>query len=165
MEHLWAPWRLGYILNNEKKHDGCFLCEALNRAEDTKTFILHRARHCYVIMNLYPYNNGHLLIVPNAHVPDMNLLSVEELTDLMRSTQEAVNILKKDLSPEALNVGINIGKPAGAGLPEHMHVQIVPRWTGDTSFISVFDKTRVMPELLHDTYKRLKPYFEKLKDR
>lgn len=113
-------------------------------------------------MNRYPYNNGHVLIVPNAHVSEIDLLSADELSDLMKTTQAAVNILKQDMKPEGFNIGINIGKAAGAGLPEHLHIQIVPRWNGDTSYITVFDEARVMPELLDATYKRLKPYFERL---
>ena len=164
MDHLWAPWRIGYILSNSKEHRGCFLCEALRQNEDRKTYILYRGKHSYVIMNLYPYNSGHLLVVPYAHVQDMNGLSTEELTDLLRCTQESVNVLKQNMNPEGFNIGINIGKSAGAGLPEHMHLQIVPRWTGDTSYITVFDEARVMPELLDGTYERLRPYFEKFKD-
>jgi ATP adenylyltransferase len=164
MDHLWAPWRMGYILNNSKSHEGCFLCNSLKQNDDRKNYVLYRGKHSFVIMNRYPYNNGHLLVVPNAHVPDMNALSVDELADLMKCAQDSLNVLKQDMKPEGFNVGINIGKVAGAGLPEHMHIQIVPRWTGDTSYLTVFDETRVMPELLEGTYKRLRPYFEKLKD-
>jgi len=103
-------------------------------------------------------------VVPNTHAADMDGLSVEELTDLMQCTQASITALKQDMHPEGFNVGINIGKAAGAGLPEHMHIQIVPRWTGDTSYITVFDNTRVMPELLDGTYERLRPHFEKLKN-
>ncbi|OGW38661.1 MAG: hypothetical protein A2010_18450 [Nitrospirae bacterium GWD2_57_9] len=165
MEHLWAPWRIGYILDNGKDHGRCFLCDAFLQNDDRKNFILHRTGHSFVIMNRYPYNNGHLLVVPQCHVPDMKSMPLEQLTDLMGCTQEAVNILEQDMTPEAFNIGINIGKAAGAGLPGHLHIQIVPRWNGDTSYISVFDQTRVMPELLEATYERLKPYFEKIRDK
>ena len=164
MDRLWAPWRMGYIVNNSKDHTSCFLCEARKQNDDRKNYVLYRGRHSYVIMNLYPYNNGHLLVVPYAHVPDMNALSIDALTDLMRCTQDSLNALKQDMNPEGFNIGINIGKVAGAGLPEHMHIQIVPRWTGDTSYLTVFDETRVMPELLNGTYDRLRPYFEKIED-
>ncbi len=163
MDRLWAPWRMGYILKNSKEKKGCFLCDEVKKKDDRKSYILYRGKHSFVIMNLYPYNNGHLLVVPYTHVPDMNGLSLEELTDLMRYTRESINALKQDMNPEGFNVGINIGKAAGAGLPEHMHIQIVPRWTGDTSSITVFDNTRVMPELLDETYVRLRPHFEKRK--
>jgi ATP adenylyltransferase len=164
MDRLWAPWRMGYIVNNSKDHTSCFLCEARKQNDDRKNYVLYRGRHSYVIMNLYPYNNGHLLVVPYEHIPDMTALSIDALTDLMRCTQDSLNALKQDMNPEGFNVGINIGKVAGAGLPGHMHIQIVPRWTGDTSYLTVFDETRVMPELLDGTYERLRPYFEKIKD-
>lgn len=162
MDRLWAPWRIGYILGHAKKQSGCFLCEALSEKDDKKNYILHRAEHCFVIMNLYPYNNGHLLVVPNSHVSDLDLLPPDGFCELMKMTQISVHILKQDMKPEGFNVGINIGKAAGAGLPEHLHIQIVPRWGGDTSFITVFDGARVMPELLDGTYDRLKPYFDKV---
>ena len=164
MDRLWAPWRMGYIVNNSKDHTSCFLCEARKQNDDQKNYVLYRGRHSYVIMNLYPYNNGHLLVVPYAHVPDMNALSIDALTDLMKCTQDSLNALKQDMNPEGFNIGINIGKVAGAGLPEHMHIQIVPRWTGDTSYLTVFDETRVMPELLNGPYDRLRPYFETIED-
>ena len=164
MDRLWAPWRMGYIVNNSKDHTSCFLCEARKQNDDRKNYVLYRGRHSYVIMNLYPYNNGHLLVVPYAHVPDMNALSIDALPDLMKCTQDSLNALKQVMNPEGFNIGINIGKVAGAGLPEHMHIQIVPRWTGDTSYLTVFDETRVMPELLNGTYDRLRPYFEKIED-
>lgn len=113
-------------------------------------------------MNLYPYNNGHLLIVPNTHESDIDKLPVDELADLMKITQASVGILKQAMKPEGFNIGINIGKSAGAGIPEHLHIQIVPRWTGDTSYLTVFDETRVVPQLLEETYELLRPYFEKL---
>ena len=155
MDRLWAPWRLGYIVNNSKNHETCFLCESLKKNDDQKSYVLYRGRHSFVIMNLYPYNNGHLLVVPNAHVSDMNALSVDALTDLMKCTQASLNALKQDMNPEGFNVGINIGKVAGAGLPEHMHIQVVPRWTGDTNFMSVLAETRVLPEELDQTYRRI----------
>ena len=162
MERLWAPWRMKYILGS-KKHAACILCEEMGKNEDRKNYILFRGQHTFVIMNLYPYNNGHLLIVPYTHESEIDKLPAEELADLMKTTQASVNILKQALRPEGLNIGINIGKPAGAGIPDHLHVQIVPRWTGDSSYITVFNETRVMPELLDGTYERLRPYFEKLK--
>ena len=140
------------------------MCEELKKNDDRKNYILYRGAHSFVIMNLYPYNNGHLLIVPNTHESEIDKLPEAELLDLMRITQQSVNILKQAMHPEGLNIGINIGKPAGAGIPEHLHIQIVPRWTGDSSYITVFDDTRIMPELLDGTYERLKPYFEKYQE-
>lgn len=163
MDRLWAPWRMGYIVKNSNEKHGCVLCEGIKEDSDRKNFVLYRGKHSFVVMNIYPYNNGHLLIVPYAHVPGVDDLVEEHFCDLMKNTQSAVNVLKQALAPEGFNVGINIGKAAGAGLPEHIHVQIVPRWNGDTSYITVFDDTRVMPESLDETYGKLKPYFDKLK--
>ncbi len=151
-----------YILSS-KKTSGCILCEEAKKNDDRRNYILYRGRHSFVIMNLYPYNNGHLLIVPNTHESDVDRLPEAELTDLMKTTQASVNILKQVMRPDGFNIGINIGKSAGAGIPEHLHVQIVPRWTGDSSYITVFDETRVMAELLDGTYDRLRPYFERLR--
>ena len=162
MDRLWTPWRMRYILNSVKKQTGCILCEEAKKNDDRKNYILYRGRHSFVIMNLYPYNNGHLLIVPNTHESDIDKLPTDELADLMKVTQVSVNILKQAMKPEGFNIGINIGKSAGAGIPEHLHIQIVPRWSGDTSYLTVFDETRVMPQLLEGTYAQLRPYFEKL---
>jgi ATP adenylyltransferase len=164
MDQLWAPWRMKYLLNNSQNHAGCFLCEALAQKDDKKTYILHRAKHSFVIMNLYPYNPGHLLIAPNPHKADIDDLTIDELTDLMKTTQAAVTVLKQAMKPDGLNIGINIGKAAGAGLAGHLHVHLVPRWSSDTNFTTVLDNTRVMPELLDGTYARLKPYFERIKE-
>ncbi len=151
-----------YILSS-KKTAGCILCEEAKKNDDHKNYILYRGKHSFVIMNLFPYNNGHLLIVPFTHESELDRLPGAELADLMKTTQASVNILKQAMHPEGFNIGINIGKSAGAGIPEHLHVQIVPRWHGDSSYITVFDETRVLPELLEGTYERLRPYFETLR--
>jgi hypothetical protein len=119
MDRLWAPWRLGYIINNAQKKSGCFLCEALEKKDDKEAYILHRAEHCYVIMNLYPYNNGHLLIVPNSHVADIDLLSPEGFCELMKMTQIAVNILKQDMF-------ISRWSPDGTGIQALSRFSTVP---------------------------------------
>jgi ATP adenylyltransferase len=162
MDRLWAPWRMKYILSSQK-NVGCILCDEVKKNDDRKNYILFRGQYSFVIMNLYPYNNGHLLIVPYTHESEVDRLPEAELADLMKTTQASLKILKQVLHPEGFNIGINIGKSAGAGIPEHLHVQIVPRWSGDSSYITVFDDTRVMPELLDGTYERLRPYFEKLR--
>ena len=162
MDRLWTPWRMKYILKSSKKKKSCILCDEAKKNDDRRNYILYRGKHSFVIMNLYPYNNGHLLIVPNTHESDVDKLPVGELADLMMVTQASVNILKQAMKPEGFNIGINLGKTAGAGIPEHLHIQIVPRWTGDTSYLTVVDETRIMPELLDGTYERLRPYFERL---
>lgn len=162
MDQLWAPWRMGYIMSNAQNEANCFLCEALAQEDDKKTYILLRAKHSFVIMNLYPYNPGHLLIAPHTHKGDIDQLAIDELSDLMKTTQASVTVLKQVMNPAGFNIGINIGKAAGAGLEGHLHIHIVPRWNNDTNFTTVLDNTRVLPELLDGTYERLKPGFEKL---
>lgn len=150
-----------YILNPDKP-GGCILCQEAKKNADRANYVLFRGKFCFVIMNLYPYNNGHLLIVPYTHESDLDRLPEPEFSELMKTTQASVKILKQVLKPDGFNIGINIGKSAGAGIPEHLHLQLVPRWTGDSGYMTVFDETRVMPELLEGTYERLRPHFEKL---
>lgn len=164
MDQLWAPWRMDYIRNNPQNCDGCFLCEALAQNDDKKAYILYREKHAFVIMNLYPYNPGHLLIAPHTHQGEIDQLAPEELSALMKTTQASVTVLKQAMKPAGFNIGINIGKAAGAGLAGHLHIHIVPRWNNDTNFTAVLDNTRVMPELLDGTYARLKPLFERIKE-
>jgi len=159
MKVLWAPWRMEYILS--KKPEGCIFCEMPQENRDEKNFILLRSDLAYVIMNRYPYNNGHLMVVPFRHVHDLNGLNNEELLEIMNLTRFSIQCLKKAFLPDGFNVGINLGKVAGAGIEAHLHVQIVPRWAGDASFMAVFDETRVIPEALEATYKRLKPFFDR----
>lgn len=152
---------MDYILS--KKPEGCIFCEMPAEGNDPKNFILKRARYSYVIMNRYPYNNGHLMIVPYRHIHDLNGLDENELLEVMKLTRLSINCLKEAFLPDGFNVGINLGKVAGAGIEAHLHIQIVPRWAGDASFMAVFDETRVIPEHLESTYKKLLPLFEKIK--
>jgi ATP adenylyltransferase len=163
MDQLWAPWRMDYIVKNPRNSSDCFLCDALAQQDDVKNYILHRDRHAFAIMNLYPYNPGHLLIAPRTHQGEIDQLTPEVLSALMRMTQASVTILKEAMNPAGFNIGINIGTAAGAGLAGHLHIHIVPRWNNDTNFTAVLDNTRVMPELLDGTYARLKPLFEKIR--
>ncbi len=160
MKVLWAPWRMEYILS--KKPEGCIFCEMPAENNDPKNFILKRADYSYVIMNRYPYNNGHLMIVPYRHIHDLNGLDEKEMLEVMKLTRLSINCLKEAFLPDGFNVGINLGKVAGAGIEAHLHIQIVPRWAGDNSFMAVFDETRVIPEHLESTYKKLLPFFEKM---
>lgn len=158
MKVLWAPWRMEYILS--RKPGGCIFCSMPAENDDRKNFILKRARYCYVIMNRYPYNNGHLMIVPFRHIPDLNGLDEDEMLEVMKLTKLSINCLRNAFLPDGFNVGINLGKVAGAGIEAHLHLQIVPRWAGDASFMAVFDETRVIPEALELTYRKLLPLFE-----
>jgi len=153
MKTLWAPWRMTYILS-DKAH-GCIFCDLPKKDKDRENLILYRSSHNFVIMNRYPYNNGHLMVVPYIHNSSLDGLSDEALLDFMKVTQHSIMSLKKAFMPEGFNIGINIGKIAGAGMEEHMHLHMVPRWAGDTSFMTVFDEVRVIPEHIMDTYDKL----------
>lgn len=153
MKMLWAPWRMRYILS-DKVH-GCIFCELPKQDRDRENLILYRSSHNFVIMNRYPYNNGHIMVVPYPHAPTLDDLNDETLLDFMKVTQLAVKSIRKAFMPEGFNIGINIGKIAGAGMEEHIHLHMVPRWAGDTSFMTVFDEVRVIPEHLLSTYDKL----------
>lgn len=140
---------------------GCIFCEALERG-DADPLLLHRGRLAFVILNLYPYNNGHLMVVPNRHVASLGDVPVDELTELMVLTRNAEVALNEVYRPQGLNVGLNLGRPAGAGVADHLHVHVVPRWNGDTNFMSVIGSVRVLPEDLRATAARLKPVLERL---
>ena len=138
--------------------DVCVFCDAA----DQGSLVLVRGRTCYAILNLYPYNNGHLMIVPNRHVATLSAATADELTELIRLTRHAEMALTEAYQPQGINVGMNLGRPAGAGIVDHLHVHLVPRWTGDTNFMSVVGNVRVLPEELGETAKRLRPIFERL---
>ncbi|MBN1865312.1 MAG: HIT domain-containing protein [Victivallales bacterium] len=148
---LWAPWRVEFI--RSPKPGECFLCIPPEAEEDydKEHLIVRRGRHCFVILNKYPYNSGHLLIAPFKHVGDISLLDKEELAELMGLCVESKEALAKAMAPEGFNVGLNLGKAAGAGVEQHLHMHVVPRWTGDTNFMPVISNTRVVPEALEDT--------------
>jgi len=143
---------------------GCIFCDAASAAADPARaeLVLVRGQHSYVVLNLYPYNNGHLMVAPNRHVASLAGATPEELAEMMRFTRDAEIALTEAYQPQGINIGINIGRPAGAGIVDHVHIHLVPRWTGDTSFISVVGNTRVLPEEIRDTAKRLRPIFERL---
>ena len=160
MERLWSSWRLAYV-SGSGEPKGCIFCDAL-AAEDAATLVLARGASSFVILNLYPYNNGHLMVVPNWHIASLAAASPEELAELMRLTQAAEAALTEAYRPQGLNVGMNIGRPAGAGIADHMHIHVVPRWSGDTNFMSVVGGVRVLPEELGQTAERLRPIFERI---
>jgi ATP adenylyltransferase len=137
-------------------------CEAQSPADDQASLIVFRGALCYVILNLFPYNNGHLMIVPNRHIASLATATSEELCELMELTRRSELALGEVFSPDGLNMGINLGRPAGAGVLDHVHMHVVPRWTGDTNFMSIVGETRVLPEELPETARKLRPIFEKL---
>ena len=160
MEHLWAPWRLKYVTGTSGGSDSCIFCTSADPSRDN--LVLIRSAACYAILNLYPYNNGHLMIVPNRHVASLSATTAGEQTELMRLTRHAEMALTEAYSPQGINIGINLGRPAGAGVLDHLHVHLVPRWNGDTNFMTVVGTTRVLPEDLHESAARLKPIFARL---
>ena len=153
MKVLWAPWRMSYILSN--KTQGCIFCELPKQDRDRENLILYRSSHNFVIMNRFPYNNGHIMVVPYSHVSTLEGLGDEVLLDFMKVTQHAMASVEKAFAPEGFNMGINVGKIAGAGMDDHIHLHMVPRWAGDTSFMTVFDEVRVIPEHVLSTYDKL----------
>ncbi len=160
--NLWAPWRIKYIqgLEDSEKHD-CFLCYDLaNPDKDTELLVLWRTQLSMVIFNKFPYNNGHLLVAPKRHIPDLAAASDLELTDLMMLVRDAQVALKDVLNCHGFNVGINIGRCAGAGVPDHVHIHIVPRWDGDTNYMSVCSDTDVISQSMQELYAELKSYAE-----
>lgn len=154
MKQLWSPWRMEYI--RRTKPDGCVFCDLPKEDNDPESLILLRGRHCYIMLNRYPYNNGHLLIVPYAHVASVESLPVEALTDLMLTLNRALAALRAVYKPHAFNIGANIGAEAGAGLPDHVHLHVIPRWEADTNFMTVVAGTRVIPDMLASTYAQLR---------
>jgi ATP adenylyltransferase len=143
------------------RSDSCVFCDAL-RADDGAALVVFRGAASFVILNLYPYNNGHLMVVPNRHIGSLAGASSDELSELMELTRRAEIALGEAYSPHGLNVGINLGKPAGAGILDHLHIHVVPRWNGDTNFMTTVGQTRVLPEELAQTAERLRPVFERL---
>jgi ATP adenylyltransferase len=160
MEHLWSPWRLAYVTSASGTASECVFCSTTQSGRDE--LILARGRLTYVILNLYPYNNGHLMVVPERHVATLEASTPEERVELMRFTRHAEMALTEAYTPQGINIGINLGRPAGAGVVDHLHVHLVPRWNGDTNFMTVIGNVRVLPEELGATAKRLRPIFQRL---
>ena len=160
MEHLWAPWRMAFITPKTPPPPGCIFCTQPAAQRDDEYHILYRGEHCFMMLNRYPYNNGHLMISPFQHIGSISLLDTETLTELMTQAQLALRAIRLAMSPDGFNMGINEGKVAGAGFADHMHYHIVPRWNGDTNFMPVVADTKVMPEHLDNVYKHLKAALE-----
>lgn len=151
---LWAPWRMEYVLD-EKKSDTCIFCDKPGENKDRENLILSKGKNVFVIMNRYPYNNGHIMITPYSHVSDIGDLTSDEIFEISMEVKKSVLILGDVMRPEGFNVGMNIGKAAGAGIDDHIHMHVVPRWNGDTNFMPVISDVRVMPEHLDNTYMKI----------
>ena len=156
-EQLWATWRLQYIEAGNKP-DGCIFCDfpAQDREKDAENYIVHRGERAYVILNAFPYSNGHLMVVPYRHTNTLDVFDDETLLEVMRLTRLSLNLLKAAFKPDGFNLGVNMGKVAGAGIADHLHWHIVPRWNGDTNFMPVLADVRVIPDSLENTYARLR---------
>lgn len=160
MKRIWAPWRLEYI--KAEKSKGCFLCEKLKENKDEKNYILFRGKESFIVLNLYPYNNGHLMVAPYRHIGNLEDLKEVEMLDIMQNIKLSVKILKKAFNPDGFNIGLNIGAASGAGLVDHIHFHIVPRWHGDTNFMPVLADIKIIPQSLDLTYKELKKILSEL---
>lgn len=159
MDHLWSPWRLQYVTGGMAP-PGCVFCTADEGIDvQQAALIVHRGTTCYVILNLFPYNNGHLMVVPGRHIATLGEATPDELLEMMQLTQRAEGVLRAAYNPHGINVGINIGRAAGAGVADHLHIHLVPRWNGDTNFMTTVGESRVLPESLEASASRLRPLF------
>jgi ATP adenylyltransferase len=159
MDYLWTPWRYSYVSTVDKT-DGCIFCHLLAVGDDEKALIVHRAQHNFIILNAYPYTSGHVMVVPHEHVDRLNLLPEAAANEMMSLTRRLEVILNDLYQPNGINLGMNIGKAAGAGVAGHIHMHVLPRWVADASFMTVVGETRVLPETLGETYRRLKDRFQ-----
>ena len=154
MDHLWTPWRSTYI-SSKNKQPGCIFCEASSSNEDEKALVVHRASRCFIILNRYPYTNGHLMIAPYQHASRLNDLHGDVTAEMMHLARVAERVLSLVYSPDGLNVGLNLGEAAGAGIEQHLHLHALPRWRGDANFMTSIGNTRIVPEMLDVTYQKL----------
>jgi ATP adenylyltransferase len=162
MDYLWTPWRYAYITTATKNEPagGCIFCE-LPKLSDPEAKIVHRGKHCFVILNSFPYTSGHVMIVPFAHLDELSKLPEPAAHEMMDLSQRMERVLRQIYSPDGINLGMNIGRAAGAGVAGHVHMHVLPRWVGDTNFMTVTGETRVLPETLEVTYKRIRAALEK----
>lgn len=158
MDILWTPWRYTYIKSADSA-PGCIFCDKPKENDDERNLIVHRGTRCFIILNAFPYTNGHLMVVPFAHEDQLQKLDRETATEMMALTQKSESVLRELYRPEGINLGMNIGRAAGAGVAGHVHMHVLPRWTADANFMSVVGETRVLPEDLATTYKRMKGKF------
>lgn len=158
MKHLWAPWRMTYI-NEVSKDEGCIFCRKMRENDAREALVLACTGHSVIMLNKYPYANGHLLLAPKRHEKELSHLSADEYGDLNEALRRSVDIIRKSYNPAGINLGMNLGKCAGAGIEDHLHWHVVPRWEGDNNFMPVIAETRVMPQHLLESYDQLKTYF------
>ncbi len=164
MDHLWSPWRMSYI-QAHNPDPGCVFCQALECEDGLDNLVVYRGQHAYVILNRYPYNSGHMMVVPFEHQANLEDLKVETRMEIIEMVSLCLQILRESYCAQGFNVGANIGSAAGAGIPKHFHFHIVPRWVGDTNFISAIGDTRVVPEALDETYRRVREAWQAITKR
>lgn len=157
---MWAPWRISYVVG--EKPCGCVFCRKIEANDDEADFVLYRGEHCAIVLNTFPYNSGHLMVVPFEHVAELSALSAEASVEMWELTRLAVHALKQALDWQGVNIGMNLGEAAGAGIKDHMHMHIVPRWHGDTNYMTACAETRVVPQSLEDSYRQLRPVVQRL---
>ncbi len=162
MKQLWAPWRMVYILDEINNKKGCIFCDLPKEKDDKKNLIVFRSEYCFVILNKYPYNNGHVLIAPYKHTHDFSDLDDQILLDVQKTAQKTIRVMQNVMHPHAVNMGINLGRTAGAGIDQHLHYHVVPRWDGDTNFMPVISDTKVVSESLDATREKLYEEFQRL---
>jgi ATP adenylyltransferase len=163
MKRLWAPWRMEYIVQAQESDEGCIFCDKPKENDDEKNLIVYRSKLCFVMLNKYPYNNGHLMIVPYIHESDLAKVSDEIALEMHHVINKSLVALNNTIKPHGINIGINLGRTAGAGIDDHIHYHIVPRWNGDTNFMPVIAETKVLSEALKKTWKKLSDEFQRLK--
>jgi ATP adenylyltransferase len=161
MDRLWTPWRFEYIRNADQA-PSCVFCDILQQTCDSDNFVLFRGRSAFVLLNLFPYTSGHLLVVANRHIRLLGDATPDELHEIILLSQRCEGALRQEYQPQGYNLGFNLGRAAGAGVEHHLHMHVLPRWTGDSNFVSVVGETRILPEELPTTHKRLLPYFKSL---
>lgn len=163
MDKLWAPWRMEYIRSAEESNEECIFCTKPKESNDKENLIVYRSDFCFVILNKYPYNNGHVMVVPYVHESDFVKLTDEILLNMHHTLKKTINAIKNTMNPHAMNIGLNLGRTAGAGIDEHLHYHLVPRWNGDTNFMPVITGTKVISESLEKTWELLDTEFKKSK--
>jgi len=156
MDFIWSPWRYDYLASAGKKSPSCVFCVEENRSHDAERLIVFRGSHNFIILNLFPYTSGHVMVAPYEHLDTIAVAKAEQLSEMMQLAQRCIGALQKLYRPEGFNIGMNLGQAAGAGIREHFHLHVVPRWVGDANFMSIIGETRVLPEELGQTYERLK---------
>jgi ATP adenylyltransferase len=162
MKRLWAPWRMEYIIESRESDEGCIFCEKPKEEKDEKNLIVYRSKLCFVMLNKYPYNNGHLMIVPYLHESDLTKIPDDIVMEMQRTIKKSIQAVTNTMLPHGINIGINIGRTAGAGIDDHLHYHLVPRWDGDTNFMPIIGETKVVSEALADSWKKLFDEFRNL---